>query len=410
MKVLLISNYYYPETVGAGIWVRQLALDLAERGHRVTVLTSFPSYPEGRIFPAYRGRRHLRETIEGIDVIRTFTLATPSKRFWPRAAAFGAFCLSALLGGLAERVRADVVYAVLPPLPLGVSAWALARAAGARLVVNVQDLYPEIAVATGFLRNRAAIGFFERMEGWIYRWADHLVVISEGFRQNLLGKGVPAAKISVVPNWADPEAIVPGSRRNGFRRQLGLEGEFVVLYAGGLTVNSNLGPVLEAARQLDPKRFAFVFVGDGAEKERLVRRARRLGLRNVIFAPFQPLERYAEVLAAADVTLVTLNPAATHASLPSKVYKQMAAARPILAVGEPGSELDRLLRSARCGALAPPDDPGALAWFLLWAASHPDELARMGENGRSYVETECSRSVCVQALEGALRRSLAEAA
>src|SRR5262249_29399494 len=162
-----------------GIWVRQLALDLKAMGHTVTVLTSFPNYPSGHVFPAYRGRVFQRDVIEGISVVRVWSFTTPSKRFWPRVAAFGTFCATSILGCLASFLRADVVYAVLPPLPLGVSAWMLAKAAGARLVVNVQDIYPDIAVALGVLRNGPAIRFFKRMERWIYTRADRIVVISE---------------------------------------------------------------------------------------------------------------------------------------------------------------------------------------------------------------------------------------
>jgi colanic acid biosynthesis glycosyl transferase WcaI len=224
------------------------------------------------------------------------------------------------------------VYAILPPLPLGISAWAVARITGARLVVNIQDIYPDIAVALGMLRNVSSIRFFERMERWIYRAADRVVVISEGFRQNLLRKGVRAEKVVVVPNWADPEAIQPSIPDNAFRREHSRPGEFVVLYSGGLSHNSHLQPVLEAARRLLDEPFRFLIAGEGVHKERLMQWAHEHDLRNLTFLPFQPLERYAEALAAADATVVTLHPAATFASVPSKVYKQMAAARPIVAI------------------------------------------------------------------------------
>src|SRR6202008_1394982 len=144
------------------------------------------------------------------------TYATPSKAYWARIASWGTFCLSSLFG-LAERLRPDIVYAILPPLTLGVSAWVLARAARAKLVVNVQDIYPDIAIATGYLRNPWAVRFFRYMESWIYRRADNLVVISQGFSRNLEQKNVPAGKVSVVPNWADPGEIMPGERENPFR-------------------------------------------------------------------------------------------------------------------------------------------------------------------------------------------------
>jgi colanic acid biosynthesis glycosyl transferase WcaI len=172
MRVLLLSNYYYPETVGAGIWVTQLAQDLKELGHEVTVVTSFPSYPLGRIFSSSRNCFAQRETVGGVEIIRTFTYATSSKSFWCRVAGFGAFCLSAAPAYLRWRRSVDVVYAILPPLPLGVSAWVIAKASGARLVINVQDIYPDVAVALNYLTNPTAVALFRGMERWIYRRAD----------------------------------------------------------------------------------------------------------------------------------------------------------------------------------------------------------------------------------------------
>ena len=402
MRIFLLSNYYSPETVGAGVWVTQLARDLKSLGHSVTVVTSFPSYPAGRIFPEYASHRHLRETIDGIDVIRTYTYGGGSHGVPAKVLGFAAFCASSALGGLAELPRADVVYAILPPLPLGVSGWLLARAARCPLVVNVQDIYPDVAIGAGLLRNARAIGALGRMEAWVYRRAARIVVISEGFRRNLLAKGVPAGKIGVVPNWADLDEIRPGARLNGFRRELGLDGEFLVLYAGSLSRNSHLDPVIDAAGLLSAEGFAFVIAGEGVHKDHLERKARRLGLANVRFLPFQPVERYAEALAAADATLVTLAPAATCASAPSKIYKQMAAARPVIAVAEAESEAGRLVGESGCGVRVPPDNAPALAQALRTAAADPAGCARMGRDGRAYIERYCSRARSVAAIERVL--------
>jgi glycosyltransferase involved in cell wall biosynthesis len=292
------------------------------------------------------------------------------------------------------RVRADVVYAILPPLPLGVSGWVLALRTRARLVVNVQDLYPDIAVATGFLKNRWAIQVFRRMERWIYRRAERVVVISEEFRRNLLAKGVPAAKIAVVPNWADPDEIVPMERENSFRQGVGVtRNEFLVLYSGGLTVNSFLEPVIDAARILQDEPFRFVVVGEGAQKAALSERAS--GLKNVTFLPFQPLERYNEVLAAADVTVVTLNSAATFCSVPSKIFKQMAAARPVLAVTTQTNELTRLVECSQSGFAVNTGKAADVAAALRKARAMGSGLDQLGRNGREYLIRECSRERCV---------------
>jgi hypothetical protein len=405
VKVLLLSNYYCPEEVGAAIWVTQLARDLKTCGHEVTVVTSFPSYPSGLPLAGYRHRFAARESLDGIDVIRTFTYATPSKSFWARIAGFGAFCLSAAPGYLRWRRHVDVVYAILPPLPLGIAGWAIAKASGARLVINVQDIYPDIAVALKYITNPAAVALFRAMERWIYRRADGIVVISEGFRRNLVGKGVPRAKVHVVPNWADPDQIVPGPSTNLFRRETGTNGELLVLYSGGLTHNADLEPVIDAAVQLRELPIRFAIVGNGVQRQAIMRRVEAARLDNVRFFPFQPLERYGEVLAAADVTLATLNTAATFASVPSKTYKQMAAARPIVAITNPGNELSGLILEAQCGVVVPSGDSQALADALRRALEQRDAFAEMGRRGRVYLERNCSRKGCVARIQAALAQA-----
>jgi colanic acid biosynthesis glycosyl transferase WcaI len=406
LRIVILANYYYPEEVGAGIWVRQLAIDLKQAGHDVLVLTSFPSYPAGVVFPSYKNRLFGREQIDGIPVVRTYTFATTSKAFWPRVLSFGAFCLSSALQGswlaLTGKLRADVVYAILPPLPLGISAWAIAKLAGAKLVTNIQDIYPDIAVETGFLKLPRAIRWFSRMERWIYKRSAKIVVISEGFRDNLLAKRVPAEKLLVVSNWADAKAIMPAPRETEFRRAWNSGDRFVVLYAGGLSMNSCLEPVVEAAALLPRESYQFIFAGEGVRKDYLIQRARDLGLANVEFIPFQPLERYGELLASADATLVTLSQAATHASVPSKIFKQMAAGRPIVAITNRGNELDRLIATSRAGVVVEPDDPAALASAISELAADRAACKEMGSRGRLYVEMECSREKCVEKIEAAL--------
>lgn len=273
------------------------------------------------------------------------------------------------------------------------------------MVLNIQDIYPDIAIALGFLRNRQVIRFFQAMERFIYRRATAIIVISDGFKENLLGKGVAPSKIYVVPNWADPDFIRPGPKDNSFRQQLDVGGRFTLIYSGNLSHNSNLEPVIDAAELLRDQPFAFVIVGDGVRKTQLERSVKEKQLDNVLFLPFQPLEIYPQVLTAADMNLVTLNTQAAMASVPSKVFKIMASGRPIPAITVQGNEVYRLVSEAKCGLCVPPDDPGALAEALRYAAVHRDELEQMGENGRRYLEENFSRSKCVAQIEEILGKA-----
>lgn len=392
MDILVYSAYYQPEQVGPAIFLGELAADLVAAGHRVTVLTGFPNYPHGVIPPAYRHKVLQRERLTGVDVIRTYLYASPVRTMPRRVASFSTFIGSSLVGGALAAPRADVIYATLPPLPLGVTAWALARLKGARLVVNLQDIHPEIAVAAGVLRGRRTIRFFEAMERWVYRHADCLVVISEGFKENLLAKGVPASKIRVVPNWADPEFVRPDVRDDELRGAWGPD-NFVLVYSGGLTYNSHLEPVVEAAAVLRDEPFRFVIIGDGVRKSALEDAARARGLLNVTFLPFQPLERYPRVLSTADMNLVTLSSAAAMASVPSKIYKTMASGRPVLAIAPASSEIARLVKAAGCGFVVEPEQVNELVGVLRYAATHREEIGGMGRCGRRYLEQHLARKV-----------------
>ncbi len=320
---------------------------------------------------------------------------------WKRYLNFGSFCGSSAIGGLTAS-NPDVIYCIIPPLPLGLASEFIGLLKRAPVVVNVQDIYPDIAVALGILRNRYAISIFRSMERFIYRHAKAIVVISEGFKENLLNKGVNQNKVHIVPNWADPNVIRPISRKNLFREELGVGNRFTLIYSGTLSHNSNLEPMIEAADILKNEPFAFVLIGEGVKKATLMQMSKRKRLTNVQFLPFQPLETYSQVLAAADMNLVTLNTQASFASVPSKLYKAMASGRPIMAVTVEGNEIHRLMTQAQCGLCVPPDNGPALAQALKNAVTAPDRLVQWGNNARNYLLRHFSRDNCVTQIENIL--------
>jgi colanic acid biosynthesis glycosyl transferase WcaI len=304
--------------------------------------------------------------------------------------------------------RPDLVFSYSPPLPLGITAWLLSRFWRVPWVLRVEDLYPEAAVAVGALRSRAAIRLFFALERFLYQQATHVSLISEGFRRNLQGKGIPAGKLSVIPVWADPDVIRPEAKENGFRRKHDLEGTFLIMYAGTLGFTSALEDVIEAACHLkDYSNVHFVMIGEGVKKETLLDMARQQGLGNMTFLPFQPRESLSGVMAAADVSLVTLNRASSPFSLPNKVFSIMASGRPILAVTPPESEVAQLVQAGECGVIVPPGEPDTLAGTILDLRGDPGRLERLGENGRALLESHFSRQRCIDRYEEMLQQVLA---
>jgi colanic acid biosynthesis glycosyl transferase WcaI len=404
MHVMIVSPYYWPEAVGPGLSVHQLAADLVDRGHHVTVLTALPNYPAGKIFDGYRGRIFMRERVDGIDVIRAYMYATPRKSFWPRAVSFGTVSLSLPIGA-ALLSRPDVIYCISQPLPMGWIIELLSKFRRTPVVMNIRDIYPKAAISVGFLKNRVAIRMFEKMELSIYKQAAAIVVITETFRRDLLAKGVEPGKIHVIPNWADVDRVQPEPKSNAFRRSLAVDGNLLVMYAGGMGHNTCLETVIEAARLLAHESPQFVLIGDGHHKRALQEKAARYSLTNLRFLPFAGAEDYPHALAAADVQLVSLNQASMDTSLPGKTLQIMASGRPVLALAPAESDLSHLVNTAKCGVTVDPTDAQALARAIRGLAQSKEHLETMGQNARQFCLDHFERRHCTTQIEALLART-----
>jgi colanic acid biosynthesis glycosyl transferase WcaI len=403
MHLLFLAQCYAPEEVSAAFLITELAEDLAKRGHTVTMVTGAPNYPQGRVFHGYRNKIYQTEWLNGVRVIRTWSFISPSKGFLQRIFHYGTYSGTALFGGIMGG-RPDILVSYSPPLPLGLSAWLLSRIWKIPWVLQLEDLYPEAAVAAGVLRNRRVISFFSLMERFIYRKATHISLISERFRENLISKKVEPNKMTLIPVWADPDVVRLLPKENDFRDRHGLSRRFVVMYAGNIGHTSSLEDVLSAAELLKSESdIFFAILGEGVKKPILREAAQAKGLENVFFLPYQPREVFAEMMAAADVSLVTLNQASSLSSLPSKTFNIMASARPILAVTPPESEIARLVTEGQCGINVPPNQPALLADQVLRLKSQPGRLEEMGYNGRHHMETKFSRRRCVEMYDTMLK-------
>ena len=399
MHIMFLAQCYAPEDVSAAVLITELATDLAKWGHRVTMVTGAPNYPQGRVFEGYRNRLYSAEMLDGVRVIRTWSYISPAKKTLPRLLHYGTYSATAFYGGLLSG-KPDVLVSFSPPLPLGLSAWLLSRLWQVPWVLQIEDLYPDAAVAAGVMVNKKAIEFFSAMEHCLYQHAHRISIISESFRRTLLGKGVPDSKMEVIPVWADPNEVLPLPKQNLFRHKHHLDGKFVVMYAGNIGLTSCLEDVLDAAELLkDQSDIQFVIVGEGVKKEMLESEARTRLLTNILFLPYQPREAFPEMLAAADVGLVTLNAGAMLSSLPSKIFNVMASARPVLSVSPPESEQAHIVHEADCGRNVEPGSPKQLADVITLLKAWGSALHEMGQHGRSYLEKYHTRQHCVGAYE-----------
>lgn len=394
LRILLLTQWFDPEPIFKGLG---FAKKLAARGHKVEVLTGFPNYPGGSLYPGYRVRLWQRDDMDGIRVNRVALYPSHDKSGPRRVANYASFALAAAtLGPLLVR-RPDVIYVYHPPATVGLAAIALKARFGARIVYDIQDMWPDTIAASGMLTDPRALALVDSYCRLLYRISDRIVVLSPGFKSLLESRGVPANKVEVIYNWTfesgeppppDPELI----------EKLGMAGRFNVLFAGTMGTGQGLDAVLDAARILGERRpeIQFVFVGGGVERERMVKRAEEEQLSNVRFIRRQEPAAMGPILAAADVLLVHLKDEPLfRITIPSKTQAYLAAGKPIV-IGVRGDAAD-LVERAGAGLSCEPENASDIAEVLENISTlTDDELQAMGKKGREFYESELSIDVGVE--------------
>jgi len=385
MRILFLTQYFLPEMGAPAARISELSRWWARSGAEVEVVTTFPNHPMGRIPAEYRGKRFQREAVDGYTVLRSWIFVTPNKGFLKRVVCFLSFMVSATLVGIFRAGPCDVVIATSPQIFAGFAGWLVSLLKRKPFILEVRDLWPDSAIQLGVLRNPLLIRLSRGLESFLYHRADLIVPVSESIKQAVLSHGVPESRIEVIPNGIDPELFVPGDRMNDKRAQLGIGDGFLVSYIGTHGMAHGLERVVEAAQILsDHPNIHFVFIGDGAQKEQVVRKSRELGVRRITFLPPQPKHDIPKWLAASDVSLVTLLDLPVFKTvLPSKMFEIMACERPVVLVAK-GESADLLRRSGGGKALES-FVPGDLAEALLELAGNPSLCREMGGQGREYV-------------------------
>ena len=342
-----------------------------------------------------------------ITVKRVWLWTSERNGMTARLLRFASFTLVSMWRLLREP-RADVVFAVLQPLSLGALLPVIARLKCSKLVLDIQDLHPDTQIRLGMVRNRLWIAILRGVESYAYRSCAALVVICEQFRRHVIARGALAERVSVVENWIDTDRLQPLSGDNEFRSDAGLSAaDFVVLWAGTLGHVSGAELIIDTAELLrDQAHIKFLVVGEGPLLQSLVARSEHLGLQNVIFRPFQPEERLAQVQASGDVSLVALSRDFAETSVPSKVLAYMAAGRGVLAAVPAQSPTADLINTAQAGIVVRPGNAQELADAIRSLRADRDQARKLGNAGRRYVIANLSSRVGVARLERVLRHSL----
>lgn len=415
MRLLVICPHLEPDVAPTGVVISRVICELARSGHEIDVVTALPWYRGHRIADGWRGwplrRSHPLETLPGIivsekdtspqpatgaclgtvEVTRVHPFPTQRDSIPARAAGFAAFTLLAAAASMLRKRRPDAVLAMSPPLTLGLAGWAAAKRFRVPLVLNVQDIFPDAAIAVEAVKNRRLVSAARRLERLVYRACSAITVLSEEMRSNIGGKVDPSRGpiVRVIPNFSDPDSIRPRSRDTRYRAENGLGERIVVMYAGNIGYSQPLEMLVAAARACtDRPDVVFVVNGDGSARPALEQAAARLP--NMVFVDLQPAERVGEVLASADIHVVLLKQGLAHSSVPSKLYSILAAGRPAVASIDPGTEVARVLEQSRGGVAVAPGDELAFIAALRSMIDDPQRRAEMGQRGRAFVEDSFS--------------------
>jgi colanic acid biosynthesis glycosyl transferase WcaI len=405
MRILVVCPHFTPDSAApTGVVMTRIARELVERGHQLHVVTSLPWYREHAIEPGWGGKLVRHEDTDWGRITRLHPFPTDKTNIPARALAFAGFTAEAMAFATATRRRPDVVMAMSPPLTLGLAGWAAARVRRSPMVFNIQDVFPDAAVETGTLSNPKVIAAAARLERWSYQLADAVTVLSDDLRDNVVAKlaghrrGAPE-KVRVIPNFVDTELVTPGPTDGAYRRELGLLGKTVVLYAGNVGLSQSLDLLVEAARRNLERRPDVAFLVNGGGSGLGALRAAAADLPNVHFGEFQGPDRLADLLATGDVHLVPLKRGLAKASVPSKLYSILAAGRPVLASVDEGTEVARTVAAAGAGVAVPPDDPDAFCLGLDRLLDDLPAAAAMGRAGRRFVEGWASPAAVAERYE-----------
>ncbi|GMR25124.1 MAG: glycosyltransferase family 4 protein [Ignavibacteria bacterium] len=386
MKILLITEYFPPE-IGAGSnRAFELSKRWIEKGASVTVITGFPDYPDGIIPDEYKNYKFLQEEYQGINVIRTYTVAAPNRGILKRVISFSSFMFSSVIQGTKASHKQDILMATSPPFSVGIAGYIISRLKRIPFVFEVRDLWPESIIQLGQLRNKFIIKILESIERFLYKKSIHIVPVAESTIAVLKEKGISKSKITVIKNGVNLNEVISQQKDGELRAKLGLNRKTIVSYIGTLGLSHALDKVLETAKLLSKKKeLGFLIIGDGAERENLLKKSRQYDLQNVCFIKKVEKEKIASYYSVSDILLVPLKDLPIFKKvIPSKLFEIMAFEKPILISVD--GEARSVVESANSGIYVNPEDPNDLKEKILYLVDNSELAAELGRNGRKFVE------------------------
>lgn len=404
MHIAYFCQYFVPETAAPAARISELARAWTDSGHRVTVVTGLPNHPTGRVPDEYRSTVFRRERIGAVDVWRNWLYATPNQGFVKKTLSHLSFMISTLFLSVPRLRGADVLIVSSPSFFVVITVCVAHWLWRVPYVFEVRDLWPGVFVELGVIRRRWLITTLEALEMFLYRRAALVVVVTESFREILTRRGLAPDHVAVITNGVDLATFQPDPAAGVvIRAKHGIESPFVVLYIGAHGISQGLSSILEVASQFrDEPDVCFAFVGDGAEKQHLVLRAREAGLENVRFLPSQPREHMSAWYASADIVLVPLRDIPIFDTfIPSKMFEVLACKRPIVASVR--GEARRILERSGGAVIVDPEDVTGIEDAIRTLRADPGRRERMARSGGTFVRAEYDRRILADRYLGLLQ-------
>lgn len=395
-RVLLHSLVFSPDGVSTAYIMTELALELKRLGHSITVLTTTPHYnvDQGALAgqPMQKHWFGLLYRSEYNDIpVWHVKLPMKGNRVWARAIDYVRFHVLSLVASLNVIGPQDVVIATSPPLTIGVISWLLGLRWRSPSVYKVAEVYPDLAIRQGIVRGKIMIGMMRWLEQLVYSRNAMIVPIADQFSDVIRSRGVPDRKLLTIPDFVDTELYKPLPRDNPFAKKHGLLDDFIVLYGGNVGLVQDWESVLFAADKLSEYPIKFVVVGDGASWEWLSDEIKIRRLSNFILLGYQAKELMPQINASCDIGIIPMTRAGAQDGFPSKIYSNLASAKPVIVSADPNSGMAAIVRRVGCGRVVPPEDRQAYADAVLTAFRERELLPVEGERGRKFVEKDYSK-------------------
>lgn len=383
MHILFLSDNFPPEGNAPAIRTYEHTREWVDKGHKVTVITCAPNFPEGKVYQGYKNKWLSKKKIEGINVWRVKTYITANEGFIKRTFDFISFMLSSLLFGLLTR-KVDVVIGTSPQFFTVISAWALAKFKCVPFVFELRDIWPASIKAVGVIKGNWIIKVLEKLELFLYRQADLIISVTDSFKQELQNRGISANKIKIVTNGIDLSKYKPLLEKdNSFSEEFQLQGKFVAGYVGTHGLAHALDSIIEAAELLKIEDdIRILFAGGGADRARLEKLVETRDLTNVIMIPRQPMENMPKIWSLCDVSLVSLKDTPLFSKvIPSKIFESMAMSLPII-ISVPEGESTQIIITQKAGLVIPPENSNSLFEAILNIKNDKNLYSYLADNSR----------------------------